>query len=392
MEGTEQINDTIYNTLASYGNWGLALVIILATLFIAQMIFHLAIYGKIASFRLTARKKIREEGAPISIVVVLPSEDSDYIDNGLMQLLGQNYPDFEVVVVYTGDSNDFFAELNHITRISPRLKPIFLRADERHQIKKKVAMNVAIKSATYDHIIMTNTDATPVSEKWLSLMAKGFVYGDVVLGYSGVAYKPGFDNFIFREYRISNSMAWLSAAIRRKTYSASNSAFGFVKDLYLGVRGFNHLDMDVGDDDLFLQQIATRNNVSVVLAPSATCRERSWGSWRWWINQVSRQRLTHRFYPRMTLAPVFLEQASRLLLFAFSIAAFATMPWEFCLGVVLLLVARFLATLFSARRVWRRLGEEGLTSRHIIYDLAEPFIRLYIILSSQKISKTAWRV
>ena len=388
----ERINEMIYSAYLAYGNWGVALAAILLVLFIVQLVFHLGIYGKVASFRLTSRKQIRQSEPPISVVVAMFGEDSDYLDNGLMQLLGQNYNEFEIVVVYVGDNDDFFAELKYLTRISSRLTPIFLRNNPSYPIKKKMAINVGIKSAKYDHIIMSTTDATPVSEKWLSLLAKGFLYGDIVLGYSGISQKAGFDNYIFREYRISNSVAWLSAAIRRKTYSASHGAFGFAKELYLGVRGFNHLNMEVGEDDLFVQQIATRDNVSVVLAPSATCRERTWGHWSWWSNEVSRQRLTHRYYPRMALAPIFIEQLSRILLFAFAIVAFATMPWKFSLAVAGVLFLRYFAVMFSSIRIWRRLGESSLVALHPLYDIAEPFIRLYIILYSKRISKKAWRV
>ena len=388
----EAINNFIHTAYVNYGNWGIALAAILLVLFITQLVFHLGIYGRVASFRLTSRKQIRDTEPPISVVVTMFAEEADYLDTGLMQLLGQNYSDFEVVVVYVGDSEDFFSELKYITRISPHLTPIHLRTNPSYVIKKKMAINVGIKSAKYDHIVMTTTDATPTSNKWLSLIAKGFLYGDVVLGYSGIAYNAGFDNFIFREYRITNSVAWLSAAIRRKTYSASHSAFGFTRDLYLNARGFNHLDMEVGEDDLLVQQIATRDNVSVVLAPSATCRERVWGSWKWWANEVGRQRLTHRYYPRMTLAVMFVEQLSRVLFFGFSIAAFATMQWEYCAVVAALLFLRYFAVMFASIRIWQRLGETRLVALHPLYDIAEPFIRLYIILHSKLIAKRAWRV
>ena len=388
----EAIKEFIFTAYTTYGVWGITLAAILIVLFITQLVFHLGIYGRVASFRLTSRKQIRDVEPPISVVVTMFSEEADYLDNGLMHLLDQNYTNFEVVVVYVGDNDDFFAELKYLTRISAHLTPIHLRTNPSYVIKKKMAINVGIKSAKYDHIVMTTTDAMPTSDKWLSLIAKGFLYGDVVLGYSGIITKSGFGNFIFREHRISTSVAWLSAAIRRKSYAASHSALGFARQLYLDARGFNHLDMEVGEDDLLVQQIATRDNVSVVLAPSATCRERIWGGWSWWANEVSRQRLTHRYYRRMTLAPMYIEQFSRLLFFGLSVAAFATMQWEYCAVVGALIFLRYFAVMFASIRIWRRLGETRLVALHPIYDLAEPFIRLYIILHSKLIAKRAWRV
>lgn len=388
----EKINDIVYNALLHYGVWGIVLAAILLVLFIVQLVFHLGIYGRVASFRITSRKKIRNEEPPISVVVTMFSEDADYLDHGLMQLLEQDYPNYEVVVVYVGDNDDFFAELSSITRVAPHLSPIRIRTKPNMPVQRKIALNLGIKCAKNDFILMTTVDATPASERWLSLLAKGFLYGDIVLGYSGVAYKPCFSNFVLREYRLSNSISWLSAAIRRKTYSASHSAFGFIREAYLAVRGFEYLNMNVGEDDLFVQQIATRDNVSVVLAPNATCFERTWGGWRWWIKEMSLLRLTHRYYPRFTLAPMFIEQISRLLLFVGAIVSFVTMPWEYGLAVAVLLLLRYFAVMFSAIRIWQRLGESHLVTKHFIYDIIEPFIRLRIILSSQRISKKAWRV
>lgn len=388
----EKIYGIVYNALLAYGELGIALGVIILLLFVVQLIFHLGIYGRVASFRITSRKKIRDEEPPISVVVAMFSEDMDYLDDGLMQLLEQDYTNYEVVVVYVGDNDDFFAELNSITRVAPHLTPVRIRTKPNMPVKRKIAINLGIKCAKNDFILMTTVDAKPSSSRWLSLLAKGFLYGDIVLGYSGIAYKPGFDNFVLREYRLSNSISWLSAAIRRKTYSASHSAFGFIKEAYLGVRGFEYLNMNAGEDDLFVQQIATKDNVSVVLAPNASCFERTWGGWRWWIKEMSLLRLTHRYYPRLTLAPMFIEQVSRVLFFACALIAFALMPWEYCVAVGVVLFLRYFAVMFSAIRIWRRLGESHLVAQHFIYDIIEPFVRLYVILSSHKISKNAWRV
>ena len=54
-----------------------------------------------------------------------------------------------------------------------------------------MALNVGIKSAHYEHLIVTSTDVRPLSDRWLALMAKGFLRGDVVVGYCGVERRRG---------------------------------------------------------------------------------------------------------------------------------------------------------------------------------------------------------
>ena len=374
----------------AYGVVGIALAVAIFTLLIVQIALHLGIYGRIASFRLMNKKQIREKEPAISVIVPLFAEDSEYLDGPLTTLLTQDYAKFEVVVVYVGNSDDFFADIKSLQRLYPHLSPVHIDYSPHYPVSTKIALNVGIKSAKYDFVITTSPDATPSSERWLSLLAKGFMYGDIVLGYCGVARQSGFKNFIFREYQFNDSIAWLSSAIRCRAYSASRNALGFKKSLYFDVRGFNHLNMNVGENDLFVQQIATRYNVSVVLSPRATCTERTWGGWGWWWRRIKSLQATHRYYPQWAMAPATAELAMRTLFFAAIITALVFMPWEFKVAATIAALLRYFIVMFVVVRNCRRVGEGGLATRHFIYDLIEPLLRLAIALTSKKRTKKSW--
>ena len=299
----------------AYGEIGIALGGIILVLFIVQISLHLGIYGRIASFRLMERKQIRDKEPGVSVVIPLFAEDSSYLDSTLVNLLTQDCEEFEIVIVYVGNNDDFFADLKSLQRLYPNLSPVHIDYSPYYPVSSKIALNVGIKSAKYDFVIISSSDAIPSSDRWLSLLSKGFMYGDIVLGYCGVARQGGLKNFIFREYQFSDSVAWLSSAIRRRTYSASRSALGFSKELYFGARGFSHLNMNVGEDDLFVQQIASRDNVSVVLSPRAACTERTWGGWSWWWRKIKNLHTTHKYYPRGAMATQITELIFRVLFF-----------------------------------------------------------------------------
>ena len=180
----------------AYGSVGIALGVAIIALLIVQIALHLGIYGRIASFRLMNRKQIRDKEPAISVVVPLFAEDANYLDTSLTTLLTQDYAKFEVVVVYVGNSDDFFADIQSLQRLYPHLSPVHIDYSPHYPVSTKIALNVGIKSAKYDFVITTSPDATPSSERWLSLLAKGFMYGDIVLGYCGVARQGGFKNFI----------------------------------------------------------------------------------------------------------------------------------------------------------------------------------------------------
>ena len=382
----------IYSTVADlYGAEGIALAAIILAAFAIEIYYYAGIYAPIAGFRLQKRKKICDAQPPVSVIVPIFSENLPYLDEGLVELLTQDYDRFEVVAVYVGNDENFYADLSHLRNLYPHLKTTQIDYSPRYPVSAKMALNVGIKAATNEHVIMTTADASPASKRWLSLMAKGFMYGDIVLGYCGLESKKGFFDHLFREYRLTESMAWIASAIRRRPFGASRHNLGFTKTLYFGVRGFNHLNMNVGEDDLFIRRIATADNVAPVLSPRAACTEKRWGGFSWWYNRTLYRGATRQFYPFGAKNFIAFELVARILFFAAAICAIVMMPPEYKIAAAAMLVLRYGMVAFVMLRVSRRLGESGIVGRHVLYDIAEPFVRAYIRLSLLKRNKNAWR-
>ena len=363
---------------------------VIGTLFIAQIVLYFWLYQRVATYRLMSKPVIREEEPGISVVVPIFVEDNDYIDHKLPILLTQDYEKFEVVLVYVGNNEYFFKDIQALQNHYPNLSPIHIKFSPRYPVSTKTALNIGIKGAKYDFILFSSYDALPSSERWISLLAKGFQYGDIVLGYSGIEERKGFSNLIMREYQLNKALAWISSAIRGRTYGASRSALGFKKSLYFDANCFGHLDMNIGEDDLFVQRIATPDNVSVVLSPRATCTERIWGNFKWWLQQVRMLRTTYRYYPKGVLRPTACELALRALFFAMVILAIVVLPWQFKLAAAGAAILRYLLVLFVYVRNARRLGENGLATSHIVYDFIEPGLRLFIALTPRTKGTKTW--
>ena len=143
----EVIYDIIYSALMAYGEIGIALGAIILLLFIVQISLHLGIYGRIASFRLMGKKQIRNNAPAVSVVVPLFAEDSAYLDSTLVNLLTQDYDKFEVVLVYVGNNDDFFADVKSLQRLYPNLSPVHIDYSPHYPVSSKIALNVGIKSA-----------------------------------------------------------------------------------------------------------------------------------------------------------------------------------------------------------------------------------------------------
>ena len=179
--------------------------------------------------------------------------------------------------------------------------------------------------------------------------------------------------------------------MRRRPYRGILHNFGFTKRIYFGANGFSHLNMNIGEDDLFLQQVMTRDNVSVILSPRATLREKVWGGMGWWMGNLRYYGSAFRFYPQAVKNYIQWELGSRSLFFLAVICAVAVMPLEYKLGALLLLAARYVTVFVEVRRIAQRLGEEHLMSRYFIYDLLSPLWALALGVMLLRRDDRVWR-
>ena len=380
------------DTVLSYCGWtGVALAAVLLLMLGIQLYYYLVAYGRIPGYKNSRRRRVLDHEPPISVVIPMFSEDYAFVEERLSLILAQSYPDFEVVIVYVGQDNDFYAELRRLGSSFPRITTTKILLDPRFPISRKMALNVGIKSAHYEHLVLTSTDAMPRSDRWLSLMAKGFLTGDIVIGYCGMERGRGLANYFMRCWRMMHAADWLARAIARRPYKGIFHNFGFTKKIYFDANGFNHLNMNIGEDDLFMQQVMTRDNVSVVLSPRATLSQKAWGGMGWWMSQLRYYVSSFRFYPGAVKRFIRFELLSRLLFWVAAVAALVLMPLEYKLAVVFLLLARYVVVALEVRRIARRLGEEGLVRTYFLYDLLSPFYAAVLSLMLRRKDERVWR-
>ena len=378
--------------ISHYGWQGTALAACILVLFAVQLYYYLIVYGRISRFRNSRRKKILESEPPISVVIPLFSEDYRYLEESLPLILGQQYgATFEVVLVYVGASNDFYEELARMRLVYPNLTITKIEYNPRFPISVKMALNVGIKSAHNEHIIISTTSAQPATEQWLAMMGKAFMRGNIVLGYTAIEQKPGLKNYLMRMSRMQMSMYWMAQSVNHNTYRGSRNNFGFTKTIYFGTKGFSHLSMNIGEEDLFIQKIAKRNNVSTVLIPKATMLEHAWGGWRWWIAQLRHYGEAYKLYPIEIRNTIEWELGSQTLFFLTILAALIIMPLEFKLAALLLLILRYIIVMLRAHSIAKRVGEKGVMLRYWIFDIFNPLLMLCVRVAMIRKDSTVWR-
>ena len=368
-----------HNLTVNYGTYGLLLLVAIVLLFFVQLYYYAGPYGRIPGFRNGRHATHRREPGGISVIVLL-HDNLWYLENTLPKLLAQQYDRFEVVIVEVGATEEFSDRLAILREHCANLVTTKMEQDPRFPISNKMAYNLGIKAAHYENIILTTSDAEPISAKWLTCMAKGFATGDVVIGYCGIEPTPGLANRMMRCSRLMQGVRYLSAAIHGTPYRGTIQNLGFTKELYFSHKGFNYLNMNVGEDDLFIQMIARPENCSIVMNPHATVRQKTWGGITWWRNQRRFFSATYRYYPLRAKTTIEWELGSRLLYLLTTVTAVICLPLEIKIGAGTLWLLRAFLVRFQLWRIRRRLGEPRLGWALMLHDLISPFDEIMLAL------------
>ena len=380
--------DQIY---VAYGWQGITLMVLILALLIVQIYYYSIRYRRVPRYTNNSLPERLTQEPPVSVVMVT-QEDVEFLEERLPIYLTQDYENYEVVLVYVGNNEDFSILLTQMRLKYPRLKITNIKQNTRFPISNKQALNFGIRAAAFDHILLSTSDTIVTSERWVRLMAKGFTRGDVVLGYCGVELRSGFVGRLMRTQRMVESMMWLSSAVSGKPYRGVRNTLGLNRELYLKVKGFNHLNMNMGEDDLFLQVLAKEVPVSVIISPRATVRQKVWGGASWWLGARKYFGHTYRFYPLAARNAIEWEGGSRVLFFLAALAALVVLPVELKIATAALVLLRYILVYATVNAVRKRLGEKHIMATYLLYDLFGVWVEV-ALAASRRIYKdeTVWR-
>lgn len=382
-----------FDEILQHYTWaGIALMSVIVVLFFVQLYYYVIAYYRIFRFRLMRRKRRYVEHPPVSVIVTVRGENERFLTDELPVLLNQQYDHYEVIVVYIGGDMEYYEQLQNIRNNYSYMRLTKMGGNDRIYITTKQALNVGIKSAQYEALLFTTTGSMPKSEEWISFMAKGFEYGEVVVGSSVASYEnDNVRNYLKRMVEMHNMRNAMASAVQGKFFYAPRCNYGFTKSLYDSTRGYNYLGIDIGDNDLYLQDIASPERLAVVLSPHAIVEEQRPESWREWLEYMRYYGSTVDSYPASRRLFMRRERGSRVLFFLSSIVAIVVMPLEVKITIAALLLLRYIIVLFSSYRVGRKLGERGIASKYWIYDIVGPMVEWIIGSHDSHNTPKIWR-
>ena len=367
-------------------------MLLTVTLFFIQLYYYLIAYNRIIGFRLLRAREKRRYNPPVSVIVPMRGESERFLVDELPALLHQDYAHYEVVVVYIGGDSDYYDELQRIRDNHSYMRLTKMGGNERLYISTKQALNVGIKSAQYDCLLFTIPNATPISSDWVATMAKGFERGSVVIAPAVPNFEgKSLSTYLMRLIEFNMMRNAMARAVVGKPYYAPRSNYGFDRSLYERTRGYNHLKIDIGENDLYLQAIANGRRTSVVMTRKSIVKEERIDMVSEWVEQMRYLGNARRYYPRDAKIFTTRELGSRALFFFAILAILVLLPLELKLGAIGLLLVRYAIVVWSSRRVAHKLGESDIALKYWIYDLFGPALEWMLWSKKSRNTPRVWK-
>ena len=378
------IREIIDGTLLYH--WIILAFFLLAFLF--QMGTYLFVFLKVPLY---SRKKLNTSSPGISVIICAKNEEEN-LEQFLPHFLQQDYPEFEVVVVNDSSTDDTEHVLMQLAAQFDQFRYTSIPADDKLKRGKKLALTIGLKAAKYDHVLLSDADCYPVSDQWLKQMASNFSEDHkIVLGYGGYERKNGLLNTLIRYETTFTAIQYLSYAIKGKPYMGVGRNLAYEKALFFDNKGFaGHYHLLSGDDDLFVNQNATRLNCAVEFSSESHTLSLPETTFRAWIKQKKRHLSAGSHYKSGSRIRLASEWISRIILYTTLIWIGVSSPWSMPVGALfgILLLTR----LVIFKMGMRRLDEKYLLLPSLLLDPTFPVFMGAIWLSSRFEKKyQTWR-
>jgi glycosyltransferase involved in cell wall biosynthesis len=365
----------------------LSLAGIFALCLIIQLFYYLFFYLRLAFHK---PKISNTDYFPVS-VVICARDEAENLEKFLPSVLEQDYPDFEVVVVNDCSEDETEDVLKRMTYKYPKLRFTTIKKDEKFVHGKKLALTIGIKSALHEVIIFTDADCYVSGNQWIKETVQTYSPStEIVLGYGGYEKRKGLLNKFIRFDTFFIGLQFLAFAKAGIPYMGVGRNMSYKKSLFFKNKGFaSHARLDSGDDDLFVNETATKKNTAVVLSPNSITWSVPKTKFSSWVRQKRRHRTTftrYRFSHRFLLAA---EPLSRVFFYmsGISLAVLGFFPIYLLIAFLVRLLTLLLVYYFAGQR----LQEKDLFLYSPLFDIVFILTGLIIVFSRKHRNLYAWR-
>jgi glycosyltransferase involved in cell wall biosynthesis len=355
-------------------NWRVIIFAALCITVLIQLAYYLGIFRRLAFY--IPKPKLHNQQQPVSVVVCAKDEAHNIVKN-LPGILLQNYRSSnEVIFVNHNSTDETKFVIEELQKTFKNLIPIQLSQEAKLIAGKKFPLSMGIKSSRYETLLLTDADCVPASENWMQLMQDGYYpETEVVLGYGAYHKNKSLLNKVIRFETFHTALQYLSYALVGMTYMGVGRNLSYKKEVFNRNKGFSSINqIPGGDDDLFINKVATKNNVSIVIDPDAHTLSQPKKSWSEWYLQKTRHFSTAKYYQKKHKFLLGLYSATQFLVYPLTIIAAIVFNWWMAVAVFSI---RLIVQGLIYHKTMKKLNEEDLFP---LFPLFEIWMCIYYIL------------
>ncbi len=353
-----------------------------------QLLYVLLIHGKLSFYNYKKQEK-RSDLPPVTILISARNDADNLYDN-LPTILQQDYPEFEVIVINHQSVDESYHILNAYAQQYKNLRVIEIERSQHLKPGKKLPLTIGIKGSKYEHLVFTDADCKPASNQWLKSTISNFAdKKEIVLGYAPYITRSGLLNKIIRFDTTWIALNYFSLALAKMPYMGVGRNLAYTKTVFNSVNGFkSHYSLTSGDDDLFVQESATKENYAINLDPASFCHSEGSPDWESWLRQKARHYTTADRYKVFKKAMLGIYPFTMLiLLISFVILLFDTNYRWITLSVFGFVM--FIKWWIHARCFYK-LKEPGFVAMIPLLDIAYSLLIPILYYSMNKKEETKW--
>ena len=361
------------------------LLLFTGILLLIQLFYFFFFYLKLARYK---ERSTKVELEPVSVIIAARNEERNLMEF-LPLIFKQNHPDFQVVVVNDRSWDGSLDVLKAFKKTEPRLHIVNIQDNDLYTHGKKMAITLGIKGAKNDLLVFTDADCFPNSDNWLKEMSIQAESKELLLAYSPYKKRRGFLNRLIRFETFITGVNYLSFALKGIPYMGVGRNMAYRKDLFFKHHGFkSHYQIASGDDDLFVNQVASKKNTEVTLNQESFTTSLPKTSLKKWWNQKRRHYSTgpHYKFKHKLLLSVF--PISWLLILIISSVLLVMM--KFWIVALALLGARITIQLLIFSSITKKMACRDMLFLTPILEIVFLVINPLIHLSNSFVKTNKW--
>lgn len=334
-----------------------------------QVIVYGFVYGKFSFFK---APKTPITKTPVSVLVCAKNE-AENLKQFLPSIIQQNYEEFEIVLINDSSHDDTLEVMEKFAEQNSNIKIVNVKEIEAFWGNKKYALTLGIKASSHNLLLFTDADCMPVSKYWISEMVGHFnTKTSIVLGFGAhTRTKNSFLNKLIRFETLLTALRYFSFAKIGMPYMGVGRNLAYKKELFFKSNGFmSHIRVKSGDDDLFINQVATADNTAIAYSKKSFTTSPAKTTFKTWFTQKRRHVSTAKYYQPKHKVLLVLIYSMQVLFWVLATTLLITkFQWVTVLSIIAIRLITQYAVVGAASK---KLGSKDLI-------ILIPFLEIFLI-------------